>query len=339
MSSSDDKPGTGGPSAILDRVIPETETPAARVETPPAQPYTAPAPDTATPANVTYPPTAYTPSTPPYNQPYYGQPQPQPSYPYPAPQAQPKQSAGNAALWVIGGVLLAIIVFAGILFAVTQGIAGLVRYTEGPTTVDTRSVPAAGITSANINLDMKAGNITVRSGSANMVDATFTYNVSEWKPNVNSYTSGSNGVFEVTQPDSNINTIDTRYDWEFRLGKVPTNLKVNLGAGNINMYLGGLPLKSLTVDNHAGNTTVDFTGNWDNNMQANITGSVGNTTIRVPENVGVRITTNKNLGNITANGFTANGNIYTNDAYGKSPITLDIKTTVNVGNLVLENVK
>jgi N-terminal domain of toast_rack, DUF2154 len=376
MTNNSSEPGAKGTSGLLEPVDPQPETPIpARVEAPPnggkapentvpftngyppptseiPTPVQQPAPYTQTPApvpqTVPYTPTSYTPTparveqtasyTPSYapGQPGY-EPTPQRPLAYP-----PAQNSGASVLWVIMGVLLAIFVFGAILFAAAYAITGRtvesITSSVGPLTTDTQSIPVGSVTSANVNLDMGAGDITVKGGSANLVDASYTYNVPSWKPEASYNSSGNTGTFDVWQPDiKNISVGNMRNEWNIRLGNsIPTDLKISLGAGNVNANLGGLAVKSLTVDNHTGNTTVDLTGQWKNNLDARITGSVGNTTIRVPSDVGVRITAHKNFGNITANGLKADGNVYTNDAYGKSPVTLNIDANVDLGNLVME---
>lgn len=250
------------------------------------------------------------------------------------------QPRGNPAVWVILGVLLAIVVFGAILFAATFAITGnAVRNATtntGPVTTDTQSIPVGSNTSAGIDLNMGAGDIAVMGGSANLVDATFVYNVPGWKPNAVFNIQGNSGTFQVSQPDVRNISGNMRNEWTLRLSnKIPADVKINLGAGNVDVRLGGVPAKTLNIDNHAGNTTVDLTGQWKNNLDATVTNALGNATIRVPSDVGVRITTHRGLGNITADGLKANGNVYTNDAYGKSAVTLNIDATVNLGNLVM----
>jgi hypothetical protein len=52
--------------------------------------------------------------------------------------------------------------------------------------------------------------------------------------------------------------------------------------------------------------------------------------------VGVTVNAKGGLGKVEANGLKANGNTYTNDAYGNSPVTLTIDVSVGIGNIILE---
>jgi hypothetical protein len=62
---------------------------------------------------------------------------------------------------------------------------------------------------------------------------------------------------------------------------------------------------------------------------------VGNITLRLPADTGVRITAKNELGKITADGLQASGNVYTNDAYSKTSTTLNIEVSNDVGEINL----
>jgi hypothetical protein len=50
----------------------------------------------------------------------------------------------------------------------------------------------------------------------------------------------------------------------------------------------------------------------------------------------VRVEARKGLGEINAAGLNKNGDIYTNQAYGQSEVTLDIKIEGGIGSLNLQ---
>jgi hypothetical protein len=112
-----------------------------------------------------------------------------------------------------------------------------------------------------------------------------------------------------------------------------------VGAGNTDLQLGTLNLSRLTVNSGAGHTTVDLSGTPRQTLEATINGGVGNTIVRLPAATGVRVVATGGLGKVTANGFTVNGDTYTNDIYGKTPVTLNITVKLGVGNVSLEMVR
>jgi hypothetical protein len=63
---------------------------------------------------------------------------------------------------------------------------------------------------------------------------------------------------------------------------------------------------------------------------------VGRATIRLPRDVGVHVVARGGIGAINASGFQKQGDAYVNDAYGKSPVTLQIEVEGGVGEINLE---
>ncbi len=260
------------------------------------------------------------------------------------PVARPEAAQSSATTWLIVGVvgLLVLAVGAIIVVMFTSGniIGNIVSGQVGNLQTDSRTFSLGDAKSADINLDMNAGNIKLAGGATDLARATFTYNVDAWKPDATYNISGDTGKLNIRQPRANVISGNTHNTWDLTLkNDVPLNLTVNQTAGNVDLQLGGLALRSLNVNNTAGNTTVNLAGAWNNNVEATINGVAGNTTLRVPADVGVRVTVERGLGNIRANGLTGNGDVYTNAAYGKSTTTLNIHAGVQVGNLIIDSVK
>jgi predicted membrane protein len=105
--------------------------------------------------------------------------------------------------------------------------------------------------------------------------------------------------------------------------------RVRAGLGDTNLSFAGGSINDLEFEAGAGTVAIDLAGNWQNDLDATISGGLGSIDLTVPSNVGVRIEVNRGLGGVDANGFRVDDNIYTNDAYGESEITLDI--TINQG--------
>jgi hypothetical protein len=213
--------------------------------------------------------------------------------------------------------------------------------TAGQVRTESQSVQLAGAQAADVTVTMGAGNVTLAGGASDLLDADFTYNVAAWKPQVNYTVNGTRGTLTVSQPDPQGPAIgNIRYEWNLRFNNdVPMRITANTGAGNTDLQLGTLNLSRVTVNSGAGNTTLDLSGTPRQNLEATINGGVGNTTVRLPATTGVRVIANGGLGQVTANGFTVNGDTYTNEIYGKTPVTLNITVKLGVGNLRLETVR
>jgi predicted membrane protein len=113
-------------------------------------------------------------------------------------------------------------------------------------------------------------------------------------------------------------------------------LKVNQGAGRARLTLGGLALSRLDVEIGAGETDVDLSGDWKNDLTANIQGGVGRATVRLPTDVGVRARAQGGIGAIHVHGLKKDGDAYVNEAYGKSPVTVNVEVQGGVGEINLE---
>jgi predicted membrane protein len=107
------------------------------------------------------------------------------------------------------------------------------------------------------------------------------------------------------------------------------------GAGDVTIDLSGSTLTDLDIRMGAGSVDLDLTGSWQQNLSGKIKGGVGATTLYLPSNVGVRVQAQGGLGPINASGLSKNGDIYTNEAYGQSDVTLDIDIETGIGEITL----
>jgi hypothetical protein len=109
------------------------------------------------------------------------------------------------------------------------------------------------------------------------------------------------------------------------------------GAGETRVDVGGSQaLRRLNIYTGAGEVELDLAGRWEHDLDASIKGGVGEITVRLPSNVGVRVDASKGIGSIKAHGFTKEGGDYVNDAYGRSGVTLSIDIDAGIGEIRLE---
>lgn len=214
----------------------------------------------------------------------------------------------------------------------------------GETRNESESVDLDGATSAAVFLRMGAGDLNVSGGANGMLDADFTYNVEKWEPEVDWAVSDGEGRLEVDQSGSgSLNLFDlddVENDWDLKLNDdIPTTLDVELGAGDGSLTLGSMALTELNVETGAGDTTIDLTGDWENDLDATIEAGVGRVTLRVPADTSVRIETDTGVVDVDNSGLTKDGDVYTNDAYGNGGATLTINVDAGVGEVELEVVE
>jgi hypothetical protein len=211
------------------------------------------------------------------------------------------------------------------------------NWDAGPPQVESQTVKLGDAKSARVEIEMPAGELTVGSGAKELLEADFSYGSSSSRPQVEYNVSAGQGRLTIRQPGSVHGRGSGHNTWDLHLSnKVPLELKVDQGAGRARLTLGGLSLSRLDVDIGAGETIVDLTGDWKNGLTANIAGGVGRATVRLPSDVGVRASAQGGIGAINVHGLKKDGDAYVNEAYGKSPVTVEVHVEGGVGEINLE---
>jgi hypothetical protein len=204
---------------------------------------------------------------------------------------------------------------------------------------ESRTIQPENARSVFAELRMGAGELNVTGGADALMEADFAYNVADWKPRVNYEVADETGELSVEQGSGEGINLggDARNEWEVRLNdEVPTDLRVEMGAGESDLDLDSLALEGLDLQMGAGTTTVDLTGDYAEDLDASIQGGVGEATVMLPSEVGVRAKAQGGLGNINAEGLHKQGDSYVNDAYGDSDVTLEVDVQGGVGEINLE---
>ena len=204
---------------------------------------------------------------------------------------------------------------------------------------ESRSIQPENAQSVHANLMMGAGELNMSGGADALMKADFSYNVADWEPEVNYDVSGDTGELTVEQGSSEGVPLgsDARNEWDVRLNdEVPTDLIVEMGAGESDLDLDSLTLTGLSLHMGAGKTTVDLTGDYAQDFDASIEGGVGEATVLLPSEVGARVRAEGGLGKINAEGLQREGDSYVNDAYRDSEVTLDVDVQGGVGQINLE---
>jgi len=207
----------------------------------------------------------------------------------------------------------------------------------GDLTTDSKTVEAAGAEAVEVNVKMGAGELRVSGGAKALMEAEFTQRTRRQPPEVDYRVTGTKGFLSVRHRRSGGAFIgSSRNDWDIRLnGQIPADLNVDLGAGESRLDLTDVDLRSLTVDMGVGELKLDLRGKHDRDLDVSIDGGIGSGTIYLPREVGVRVRVDGGIGSVDAHEFRKNGHIYTNEAYGKSPVTIDINIDAGIGSINL----
>lgn len=203
---------------------------------------------------------------------------------------------------------------------------------------ESQSVELGDAESVRVEINFGAGDLEVSGGAEKLLEADFTYNVDELKPEVE-YTDGTLVLWQPQNeglPDLR-GIADFRNDWGLRLNEeVPMDLRVEMGAGSSHLQLAGLALTGLDITLGAGGSTIDLRGDWVRDLDVTIDTGATNLTVLLPSDVGVRVKVDRGPTVIDASGLVQDGDVYTNDAYGVSDVTLKVDIDAGVGQINLE---
>jgi hypothetical protein len=203
---------------------------------------------------------------------------------------------------------------------------------------DTQAVELQGAKSVDMDFNMPAGELELSGGSSRLMDADFRHYAEQSKPTVDYSVSGDRGLLRVRQDENEWHTRFGNEDneWSMRVNNdVPLDMHVQLGAGQTDLRLNGVNVKSLDVHMGAGQLDLDLTGQRKTNIDGTIEGGVGQATVRLPKDVGVHVDASGGIGSVDTSGLKREGGAYVNDAYGKSPTTINLSIHGGVGEIRL----
>lgn len=204
----------------------------------------------------------------------------------------------------------------------------------GPLRDDPVEVELHNADRANVKLDMRAGEMTLRGGAQKLVEGRFEYNVAAWKPAVRESFVGSHATVTIQEPESVRVGGNRHYIWDLQLNNsVLLDLTLNCGAGQARLALGSLDLRSVEVHMGAGQVDLDLRGQPTRDYDVDVSGGVGQATVRLPTNVGVHAEAHGGIGSINVSGLEKRGDYYENDLYNKAKVNIRLKVEGGVGEI------
>jgi hypothetical protein len=209
----------------------------------------------------------------------------------------------------------------------------------GEMTSQTESFELGDVRSLDLDLSVNIGSLRVVGGAEGLAEAEFRYNVADWKPKIDYRELGGRATLTIEQPDHQERSIPdkAKNSWEIELNSdVPLSLNLDMGIGESVVALGGTSLTALDIDQGIGEMTLDLTGKWTSDLDVNIDGGIGSATVRVPDDVGVRIKANAGIGGVSALGFKRRDDVYVNDAYGESDVSIEIDVDAGIGSITIQ---
>lgn len=206
----------------------------------------------------------------------------------------------------------------------------------GPTEHESKSVDLDKSEMARVNLKMGAGNLNIKGGSSKLVEADFTYNVPSWEPEFRYTNTGVRGDLLIEQPHSGRHHGSTNYTWDLRFNNdIPVDLTVNFGAGNADLNLGSMSLRSVDIEMGVGELKLDLRGNPKRSYDVRIRGGVGEATVHLPKDVGIEADAQGGIGGIRASGLHKEEGRYINDALANANTKIHLNIRGGIGNINL----
>ncbi|KHE70437.1 toast rack family protein [Halobacillus sp. BBL2006] len=232
-----------------------------------------------------------------------------------------------------------LIQLAGVSAAAVLLLAGCQFVQAGDTESENETVDRDAAESLSVDIDLGVGELDISPGSKNWLDGQFQYNHSKLKPVVSYKLKGTQGDLDLSQKQKKFNigfSKENETKWDLQLNKeVPTELSVETGVSDSHLDLRGMNLEDLDVDTGVGDVTLDLSGDWNESLNVKIDSGVGNTTIYIPKEVGVKIRADKGVGDIHVEDLIVKGDrTYVNKAYEDgADVVMDIDADLGVGDI------
>jgi hypothetical protein len=220
------------------------------------------------------------------------------------------------------------------LCAVLLTACGFEEQATGPLRDEPISIGADHVERANVELDMGAGEMTLRGGASKILEGRFEYNVDAWKPLVKSSINGSDATITIRQPEHVNMHGDRRYLWDLQFNdRLLLDLALNCGAGKAQLDLGSLHLRHVEVHIGAGKVDLDLRGKPTRDYDVKITGGVGEVSVQLPQDTGIWAAAHGGLGKIDVSGLDKHGDHWENDLYDKAKVNVRLEVTGGIGKI------
>ncbi|HTM02510.1 MAG TPA: toast rack family protein, partial [Vicinamibacterales bacterium] len=165
-------------------------------------------------------------------------------------------------------------------------------------------------------------------------DSSFTFNVPDWDPKVDYHRDGGAATLSISQParTTGFSNVTNRWDLKFN-DAVPIAMTAHIGAGESQLALGSLNLRSLDVTVGAGETTIDLSGMPKRSYDAKVNASVGEAHIKVPKTVGVVVTAGNTIGGVSVDGLVKQGDMWVNAGHEQDAVVIHLDVKGGVGEI------
>lgn len=216
-------------------------------------------------------------------------------------------------------------------------LAGCVINTSptGPLQYDSFHLDRDSSEVVKVNLNMGAGKMQVGSGTEKLLQAYFTYNVPAWKPTVK-YDRGTLTIDQGKTEHANFNPGQIKYEWDLRFGReTALDFGVNCGAGEAQLDLGSLNLRSVSIQMGVGSLNLDLRGRPQHDYNVHIQGGIGEAIVRLPAGAGVYANASGGIGEVKARGLRKEGDHWENDSWATAKVKVRVDVQGGIGSITL----
>jgi hypothetical protein len=205
---------------------------------------------------------------------------------------------------------------------------------NGPLQTLPVNIPLAHSERANMEMDMAAGEFNLEGGATDLLSGTIEYDVGSWKPAIETATVGNSTDVTIKQPEGHHPHGNARYIWDLKVNdRVLLDLGLNCGAGHETLRLGDTRLRTLNVHIGAGQVDVDLRGHPTHDYDVAVSGGVGQATVHLPQEVGIRAEAHGGIGQINVTGLEKKGDHWENATYDTAKVTVRVKVEGGIGQI------
>lgn len=223
-----------------------------------------------------------------------------------------------------------------------------------------KSIDSGKAKTVKTEITFPAGKLYINPEGKSFCEGFYKYRKDFWEPEISYYEESENGYLKIDVDDErrekNFNDDDENV-WTIAFNKdVRNDMHIEMIAGESNIDLRDCNLDRFRIEMVAGDTyinlrntsvpffefraiageaEIDLSGKWKNDLDAEIKGGVGELTIKLPADVGVKVSISGGLGDVSAPGFDRTNRVYTNRLYGKTKESLFVDVTGGIGNVNL----
>jgi len=214
-----------------------------------------------------------------------------------------------------------------------------------------------------VEVSLGVGELSIEGTEDLLVFAEFECSDERLVPDLEYEEEEDEGLLVIEQPEVG-DDIEKESEWLLELHEsVVKELSIELGVGDAELAFGGMALEYIGCEVGIGELEVDFAGCEQDLDEAEFEVGVGEVTIVVPCDVGVKVEAEAGIGEVSAEGLTqmtikdekdedaddeddededadaeedATETVWVNGMWGKSDVTLRISAEVGIGDIRIE---